>query len=51
VPGHQIAGVVDALGNGVTALAIGDRVGVRWLGFEDPVSHFGPIPHRFARTA
>jgi propanol-preferring alcohol dehydrogenase len=32
VPGHQIAGVVDALGAGVTSLAIGDRVGVPWLG-------------------
>jgi propanol-preferring alcohol dehydrogenase len=32
VPGHQIAGVIDALGPGVTALAIGDRVGVPWLG-------------------
>jgi propanol-preferring alcohol dehydrogenase len=32
VPGHQIAGVIDALGEGVTAFAIGDRVGVPWLG-------------------
>ena len=32
VPGHQIAGVVDALGEGVTTFAIGDRVGVPWLG-------------------
>lgn len=32
VPGHQIAGVVAALGEGVTSLAIGDRVGVPWLG-------------------
>jgi propanol-preferring alcohol dehydrogenase len=32
VPGHQIAGAVDALGDGVTSLAIGDRVGVAWLG-------------------
>jgi len=32
IPGHQIAGVVDALGDGVTSLAIGDRVGVPWLG-------------------
>jgi propanol-preferring alcohol dehydrogenase len=32
VPGHQIAGVVDALGAGVTTLSIGDRVGVPWLG-------------------
>jgi propanol-preferring alcohol dehydrogenase len=33
VPGHQIAGVIDAVGPGVTALAIGDRAGVPWLGF------------------
>ena len=32
VPGHQIAGVVDAIGDGVTSVAIGDRVGVPWLG-------------------
>jgi propanol-preferring alcohol dehydrogenase len=32
VPGHQIAGVVDALGYGVTSVALGDRVGVPWLG-------------------
>jgi propanol-preferring alcohol dehydrogenase len=32
IPGHQIAGLVDALGEGVTSLAIGDRVGVPWLG-------------------
>jgi propanol-preferring alcohol dehydrogenase len=33
VPGHQIAGTVDALGAGVTGLARGDRVGVPWLGW------------------
>jgi len=32
VPGHQIAGVIDAVGTGVTTFAIGDRVGVPWLG-------------------
>lgn len=32
VPGHQIAGIVDAIGGGVTSLAIGDRVGLPWLG-------------------
>ena len=32
VPGHQIAGTIEALGDGVAALAVGDRVGVPWLG-------------------
>lgn len=31
VPGHQIVGRVDALGEGVTRFALGDRVGVPWL--------------------
>ena len=33
VPGHEIVGRVAALGAGVTALAIGQRVGVPWLGW------------------
>ena len=33
VLGHQIAGVVDELGPGVASLAVGDRVGVPWLGW------------------
>lgn len=31
VPGHQIVGQVEALGEGATHRAIGDRVGVPWL--------------------
>jgi propanol-preferring alcohol dehydrogenase len=31
VPGHQIVGQVDALGEGVTRFAVGDRAGVPWL--------------------
>jgi propanol-preferring alcohol dehydrogenase len=31
VPGHQIAGTVDALGEGANRFNIGDRVGVPWL--------------------
>src|SRR5262245_38946486 len=31
VPGHQAVGTVDALGDGCTRLAIGDRVGIPWL--------------------
>lgn len=32
VLGHEIVGVVEALGAGVTSLALGQRVGVPWLG-------------------
>jgi propanol-preferring alcohol dehydrogenase len=31
IPGHQIVGLVDALGPGVRTLKEGDRVGVPWL--------------------
>ncbi len=33
IPGHEAVGRVDALGDGVTDLTIGMRVGVPWLGF------------------
>jgi len=33
IPGHEVVGRVDALGAGVTALKIGERVGVPWLGY------------------
>jgi alcohol dehydrogenase, propanol-preferring len=33
VPGHEIVGVVDQIGDGVEAFAVGDRVGVPWLGY------------------
>jgi propanol-preferring alcohol dehydrogenase len=32
IPGHEIVGVVEALGEGVEAPALGQRVGVGWLG-------------------
>ncbi|MEU8380909.1 alcohol dehydrogenase catalytic domain-containing protein [Streptosporangium sp. NPDC048865] len=32
VPGHEIVGVVDAVGDGVTAWKVGERVGVGFLG-------------------
>jgi D-arabinose 1-dehydrogenase-like Zn-dependent alcohol dehydrogenase len=35
VPGHEIAGRVDALGVGVRAFETGDRVGVGWHGGHD----------------
>jgi len=31
VPGHQVVGVVDAVGHGCARFAPGDRVGVAWL--------------------
>lgn len=33
VPGHEVIGRVIALGEGVTHLSLGDRVGVPWLGW------------------
>ena len=33
VPGHEIVGVVDAVGANVSTRAIGERVGVPWLGW------------------
>jgi len=32
VMGHQVVGTVDALGDGVVQFALGDRIGVPWLG-------------------
>ncbi len=31
IPGHEIVGVVDALGSGATRFQVDDRVGVAWL--------------------
>jgi propanol-preferring alcohol dehydrogenase len=31
VPGHQVVGTVDALGQGATRFKLGDRVGIAWL--------------------
>src|SRR5271169_1877566 len=32
IPGHEIVGIVDAVGDAVTALSPGRRVGIPWLG-------------------
>ncbi|ACX52303.1 zinc-binding alcohol dehydrogenase family protein [Ammonifex degensii KC4] len=31
IPGHQVVGIVDAVGEGVARVKVGDRVGVPWL--------------------
>lgn len=33
IPGHQIVGIVEAVGEGVEKFHVGDRVGVPWLGY------------------
>ena len=33
IPGHEIVGRIDAIGPGVTGLAVGERVGIPWLGY------------------
>jgi len=33
IPGHEIVGLVDVVGDGVTHLAVGDRVGIPWLAY------------------
>ncbi len=35
VPGHEVAGVVDALGEGARRFRVGDRVGLGWHGGHD----------------
>ena len=32
IPGHEIVGVATAIGSGVTAIRVGDRIGIPWLG-------------------
>jgi propanol-preferring alcohol dehydrogenase len=31
VPGHEVVGIVDALGSAATRFAVGDRLGIAWL--------------------
>jgi len=35
IPGHQIVGHVERIGDAVEGFAIGDRVGIPWLGWTD----------------
>jgi len=41
VPGHEVVGVVDRLGDGSARFAPGDRVGVPWLAHTCGVCRFG----------
>ena len=40
VPGHEVVGAVEAVGEGVTRFALGDRVGVAWLAGTDGTCRF-----------
>jgi propanol-preferring alcohol dehydrogenase len=40
VPGHEVVGRVETLGDGVTHLAAGDRVGIPWLGYACGICEF-----------
>ncbi len=40
VPGHEIVGVVDAVGSGCDRYHAGDRVGVPWLGYTCGSCHY-----------
>jgi propanol-preferring alcohol dehydrogenase len=33
IPGHEIVGIVDQIGDGVAGFRVGDRVGIPWLGY------------------
>jgi propanol-preferring alcohol dehydrogenase len=35
IPGHQIVGRIEEIGDGVKGFSIGDRVGIPWLGWTD----------------
>ena len=33
IPGHEIVGIIEELGEGVTGFQTGERVGIPWLGW------------------
>ena len=33
IPGHEGVGIVESVGEGVTEVAVGDRVAIPWLGY------------------
>jgi propanol-preferring alcohol dehydrogenase len=40
IPGHEIVGRVDLVGDGVTSRRAGDRVGIPWLGYTCGICRF-----------
>jgi alcohol dehydrogenase, propanol-preferring len=40
IPGHQVVGIVDALGPGTKLFREGDRLGIPWLNSTDGTCHF-----------
>ncbi len=40
VPGHEVVGTVERLGDGATRFSVGDRVGIAWLRHTDGTCHF-----------
>jgi D-arabinose 1-dehydrogenase-like Zn-dependent alcohol dehydrogenase len=40
IPGHQVVGTIDQLGQSVSDWAVGDRVGVAWLQHVDGTCRF-----------
>src|SRR5579864_7622231 len=33
IPGHEIVGVIEQVGDGAMGFAVGDRIGIPWLGY------------------
>ena len=44
IPGHEIVGVIEALGDGVKGFQTGQRVGIPWLGWTCGGIHMSDIP-------
>lgn len=43
IPGHEIVGLIEEIGEGVTTFKPGDRVGIPWLGWTDGVCEYCSI--------
>jgi propanol-preferring alcohol dehydrogenase len=50
-PGHEVVGVVEAVGPGAARFALGDRIGVPWLGRTDGSCRFCRRGHENLCTA